>query len=54
MEHDPFVFSSQVSQVFYVQEPKAQGWHVAQPYRPRDLYDMGTEPSDSDEDDPTS
>uniref|UniRef100_A0A0E0IPI2 Uncharacterized protein n=1 Tax=Oryza nivara TaxID=4536 RepID=A0A0E0IPI2_ORYNI len=35
-------------------EPKAQGWHVAQPYRPRDLYDMGTEPSDSDEDDPTS
>lgn len=54
MEHDPFVFSSQVSQVFYVQEPKAQGWHVAQPYRPRDLYDMGTESSDSDEDDPTS
>jgi len=27
LEHDPFVFSSQVQQVFYVHDPKAEAWH---------------------------
>jgi hypothetical protein len=46
-EHDPFVFSSQVEQVFYVEDPKFKGWHVVTRKRPRDLFDMGIEePSD--------
>ncbi|WVZ64539.1 hypothetical protein U9M48_014039, partial [Paspalum notatum var. saurae] len=28
LEHDPFVFSSQVVQVFYVEDPKAKGWNI--------------------------
>jgi hypothetical protein len=28
IEDDPFVFSSQVEQVFYVQDPKAEAWHA--------------------------
>ncbi|WVZ53293.1 hypothetical protein U9M48_004259, partial [Paspalum notatum var. saurae] len=28
LEHDPFVFSSQVEQVFYVEDPKAKGWNI--------------------------
>jgi hypothetical protein len=28
LEHEPFVFSSQVQQVFYVQDPKAKEWNV--------------------------
>lgn len=48
LEHDPFVFSSQVKQVFYVEEPKAKGWNVVVSVTPRDLFDMGTQVS-SDE-----
>jgi len=43
MEHDPFVFSSQVEQVFYVEDPKAKGWNVVVRVKPRDLFDMGDE-----------
>jgi hypothetical protein len=47
IEHDPFVFSSQVEQVFYMEDPKNKGWHVVTRHRPRDLFDMGIEePSD--------
>ncbi|KAL6659744.1 hypothetical protein ACP70R_002573 [Stipagrostis hirtigluma subsp. patula] len=49
IEHDPFVFSSQVSQVFYVEDPNAEGWNVVVKVRPRDLFDMGTEPLYGDE-----
>ena len=48
LEHDPFVFASQVEQVFYVHDPKAKGWNVVVRVRPRDLFDMGAELS-SDE-----
>ena len=43
MEHDPFVFSSQVEQVFYVEDPKAKGWNVVVRVKPQDLFDMGDE-----------
>ena len=45
--HDPFVFSCQVEQVFYVEDPKSKGWHTVIRKRPRDAFDMGIEePSD--------
>ena len=47
---DPFVFSSQVVQVFYVQDGKKDDWYVPVRVRPRDLFDMGRE-EDEDEDD---
>ena len=43
LEHDPFVFSSQVEQVFYVEDPKAEGWNVVVGVSPRDTFDMGDE-----------
>jgi hypothetical protein len=43
IEHDPFVFSSQVQQVFYVQDPKAEAWHTVVRVTPRDNFDMGVE-----------
>ncbi|XP_062213779.1 uncharacterized protein LOC133914774 [Phragmites australis] len=53
IEHDPFVFSSQVSQVFYVEDPKVEGWNVVVTVRPRDLFDMGAEPLVGNEDNAT-
>ena len=50
LEDDPFVFSSQVQQVFYVQDPKAELWNVVVEVRPCDLFDMGVDES-SDETD---
>ena len=41
LEHDPYVFSSQVEQVFYVQDPKNENWSTVIKTRPRDLFDMG-------------
>lgn len=41
LEHDPFVFSSQVEQVFYVEDPKAEGWNAVVRVKPRDTFDMG-------------
>ncbi|BAF17164.2 Os05g0342600 [Oryza sativa Japonica Group] len=50
LDDDPFVFSSQVEQVFYSEDPKTEGWHVVTRFRPRDLFDMGVEqPSDEAE-----
>ncbi|WVZ89102.1 hypothetical protein U9M48_035555 [Paspalum notatum var. saurae] len=43
LDHDPFVFSSQVDQVFYIEDPKAKGWNFVVRFKPRDLFDMGTE-----------
>ncbi|KAL6655769.1 hypothetical protein ACP70R_006595 [Stipagrostis hirtigluma subsp. patula] len=50
LEHDPFVFSSQVQQVFYVEDPKAKGWNVVVRVTPRDLFDMGAEQSSDEAD----
>ena len=50
LEHEPFVFSSQVQQVFYVEDPKAKGWIVVVSVTPRDLFDMGTEVSTNEVD----
>lgn len=50
LEHDPFVFSSQVEQVFYVEDPKNEGWNVVVGVRPRDLFDMGAEQSSNEAD----
>ena len=41
LEHDPYVFSSQVEEVFYVQDPKNENWSTIIKARPRDLFDMG-------------
>lgn len=49
LDDDPFVFSSQVEQVFYVEDPKAKGWNVVVRVRPRDLFDMGGEPFSDEE-----
>ncbi|XP_066161921.1 uncharacterized protein [Oryza sativa Japonica Group] len=50
LDDDPFVFSSQVEQVFYSEDPNTEGWHVVTRFRPRDLFDMGVEqPSDEAE-----
>ncbi|KAL6643972.1 hypothetical protein ACP70R_018738 [Stipagrostis hirtigluma subsp. patula] len=48
LEHDPFVFSSQVEQVFYVEDRKNEGWNVVVRVTPRDLFDMGTEAPSGD------
>lgn len=42
-DDDPFVFSFQAQQVFYVEDPKMEGWHVVTRFRPRDVFDMGKE-----------
>ena len=41
LEHDPYVLSSQVEQVFFVQDPKNKNWSTVIKARPRDLLDMG-------------
>lgn len=46
---DPFVFSSQVEQVFYVQDAKQSDWCIPVRVRPRDLFDMGSA-EDTDDD----
>ena len=47
---NPFVFSSQVDQVFYVQDGKKDGWYIPVRVRPRDLFDMGREEDEDDSD----
>jgi hypothetical protein len=49
LEDDPFVFSSQVQQVFYVQDPKAEAWNTVVRVSPRDNFDMGVELSADEE-----
>ena len=41
LEHDPYVFSSQVEQVFYFQDPENENLSTVIKARPRDLFDMG-------------
>lgn len=41
LKDDPFVFSSQARQVFFVQDSKDKEWAVVIKTKPRDLYDMG-------------
>ncbi|KAK5811839.1 hypothetical protein PVK06_027212 [Gossypium arboreum] len=38
---EPYVFSSQVKQVFYSKDPTDEGWYVVLRNTPRDLFDMG-------------
>ncbi|KAK5840210.1 hypothetical protein PVK06_009097 [Gossypium arboreum] len=38
---EPYVFSSQVKQVFYSKDPTNEGWYVVLRNTPRDLFDMG-------------
>lgn len=45
LEDEPFVFSSQAEQIFYVEDGKTEEWHVVRQFRPRDLFDTGTESS---------
>ncbi|OMO92395.1 Transposon, En/Spm-like protein [Corchorus capsularis] len=42
---DPYVFSSQVKQVFYSQDPIERAWHVVVHNTPRDNFYMGGESS---------
>ncbi|KAK5802763.1 hypothetical protein PVK06_030383 [Gossypium arboreum] len=43
---EPYVFSSQVKQVFYSKDPTDEGWYVVLRNTPRDLFDMGNESRD--------
>ncbi|XP_020106666.1 uncharacterized protein LOC109722900 [Ananas comosus] len=47
---DPFIFSSQAKQVFYVQDPKNEEWSHIIMIKPRDLYDMGARLQEEDDD----
>ncbi|XP_058095142.1 uncharacterized protein LOC131240732 [Magnolia sinica] len=47
---EPFVFASQVEQVFYVQDPIEKDWHVVVRTKPRDLFEMRGEESTDDVD----
>ncbi|KAK5786686.1 hypothetical protein PVK06_041326 [Gossypium arboreum] len=38
---EPYVFSSQVKQVFYSKDPTDESWYVVLRNTPRDLFDMG-------------
>jgi hypothetical protein len=43
---DPFVLPNQVSQVYYVEDPKNPNWAVAVRTKPRNVYDVGSGESD--------
>jgi hypothetical protein len=43
---DPFVLPNQVSQVYYVEDPKNLIWAVAVRTKPRNVYDVGNGESD--------
>lgn len=40
LHEDPFIFSSQAKQVFYVQDERQKGWLHVIASKPRDLYDL--------------
>lgn len=46
LEDDPFVFSSQVEQVIYIQNPRSENWNTMVKFK--HIVDTGREPS-SDE-----
>ncbi|KAK5846045.1 hypothetical protein PVK06_002311 [Gossypium arboreum] len=39
--NEPYVFSSQLKQVFYSKDPTDEGWYIVLRNTPRDLFDMG-------------
>lgn len=41
LQDDPFVFSSQAKQVFYVEDEMRKGWLHVVKTKPRDLFDLG-------------
>ncbi|XP_020098574.1 uncharacterized protein LOC109717295 isoform X1 [Ananas comosus] len=49
LKDDPFVFSSQAKQVFYIQDPRYEEWSQVVMTKPRDLYDMGAHLQDDTE-----
>nr|CAD1829256.1 unnamed protein product [Ananas comosus var. bracteatus] len=49
LKDDPFVFSSQAKQVFYIQDPRYEEWSQVVMTKPRDLYDMGAHLQDDAE-----
>nr|CAD1822868.1 unnamed protein product [Ananas comosus var. bracteatus] len=51
LKDNPFIFSSQAKQVFYVQDPKNIEWSYIITVKPRDLYDMGVRLEIEDDDD---
>nr|CAD1844059.1 unnamed protein product [Ananas comosus var. bracteatus] len=53
LKDDPFIFSSQAKQVFYIQDVKNEEWSYVLITKPRDLYDMGTTLQGEDDDDQT-
>nr|CAD1831626.1 unnamed protein product [Ananas comosus var. bracteatus] len=52
LKDDPFIFSSQAKQVFYIQDVKNEEWSYVL-IKPRYLYDMGTTLQGEDDDDQT-
>nr|CAD1818057.1 unnamed protein product [Ananas comosus var. bracteatus] len=49
LEDDPFIFSSQAKQVFYVQDPGNEDWNHVITTKPRDLYDIRVEMQEEDD-----
>lgn len=41
LKDDPFIFSSQAKQVFYVEDEIRKGWFHVIKTKPRDLFDLG-------------
>ena len=41
LKDDPYIFSSQAQQVFYVEDEKDKGWEHAVKLKPRDTYRLG-------------
>ena len=50
LHDDTFVFSSQVKQVFYVDDAIKKDWKLVVATKPKDLYDMGSKPEVEDDD----
>lgn len=48
LSDEPFVFASQVRQVFYVQDPIDTSWHFVVPTTPRDFFDMSAQNCDDE------
>jgi uncharacterized protein DUF4216 len=44
LQDDPFVFSSQGKQVFYIEDGIRKGWSHVVKTKPRDLFDLGDTP----------
>jgi len=49
LKDDPYILSSQASQVFYVEDEKDKGWSHVVKVKPRDSYHMGATMEDDDD-----